>query len=90
MRHCRANWLKPSHCKGEYEELTNKYEELSEQYAVVTEEPAEITEEDVEQALFKLINQERKNNGLDDLIWGGNLYKWAITNSRNMANKNAL
>jgi len=70
---------------AEYEELNNKYEELSKQYDILTEEPAEINEEDVEQAVFKLVNQERKDNGLNELIWGGNLYKWAMANSRNMA-----
>ena len=72
---------------GQYEELNNKYEELSEQFSIVTKEPAEINEEDVEQALFKLINQDRRDNGLDELIWSDLLHKWAIANSRNMATK---
>ncbi len=74
----------------EYEELNNKYEELSKQYDVVTEETAEINEEDVEQAVFKLVNQERKDNGLDELRWGVNIYKSAMANSRNMATRKRL
>jgi hypothetical protein len=50
----------------------------------------EINEEDVEQAVFKLINQERTNNGLDELMWGDNIYKWAIANSRSMATNKRL
>ena len=71
----------------EYEELNNKYKELSKQYDIVTEEPAEINEEDAEQAVFKLVNQERKDNGLDELIWGVNIYKSAMANNRNMATR---
>jgi archaellum component FlaC len=74
----------------EYEELNKQFEELSEQYAILVEEPAEINEEDVEQALFKLVNQERKNNGLNELMWGDNIYKWAIANSRSMATNKQL
>lgn len=74
----------------EYEDLNNKYEELSKQYEIVTEEPAEINEEDVEQAVFQLVNQERKNNGLNELMWGDNLYKWAMANSRSMATSKRL
>jgi len=74
----------------EYEELNNKYEELSKQYDILVEEPAEISEGDVEQALFKLINQERKNNGLDELMWGRYRYKDAIAHSRYMATSKKL
>ncbi|MFQ5996794.1 MAG: CAP domain-containing protein [Dehalococcoidales bacterium] len=74
----------------EYEELNNKYEELSEQYDALVEEPGEFNEEDVEQAVFKLVNQERKNNGLDELMWGDNIYKWAIANSRTMVTNKQL
>jgi len=74
----------------EYQELNNKYDELSKQYDVVTEEPAEINEEDIEQAAFNLVNKERKDNGLDELMWGKYLYKSAIANSRNMAIRKRL
>jgi len=75
---------------NQYEELNKQYEELNEQYAVVTEEPAEINEEDVEQALFELINQERGDNGIDELMWGKYRYKDAITHSRYMATNKRL
>jgi uncharacterized protein YkwD len=71
--------------QAEYEELSNEYEELSEQYDILMEGTAEINEGDIEQAVFKLINQERTNNGLDELMWGDNIYKWAMANSRRMA-----
>jgi uncharacterized protein YkwD len=69
----------------DYEELNNKYEELSKQFDILTETPAEIIEGDVEQALFQLINQERIDNGLDELMWGKFRYKDAIAHSQNMA-----
>jgi len=75
---------------NQYEELNNQYEELSEQYAVVTKEPAEINEEDVEQAIFNLINQERGDNGIDELMWGRYRYKDAIAHSRYMATSKKL
>jgi len=70
--------------------LSTEYEELNKQYDILVKEPAGIDEEDIEQAVFKLVNQERGNNGLDEIAWGGNLYKWAITNSRSMATKKRL
>ena len=70
---------------AEYEELNKQFEELSEQLGAVTEGTAEISKEDVEQAVFNLVNQERATSGLEELTWGENLYKWASTNSRNMA-----
>lgn len=86
--HLTALQNKLAEAKGieaQYEELSAKYEELKEQYDAITEEPAGISEEDVEQALFELINLERKNNGLDELLWGKNLSWWAEVNSRDMA-----
>jgi len=74
----------------EYEELNKQFEELSRKYDIIIEGTAEINEEDVEQAVFKLVNQERKNNGLNELMWGDNLYKWAIANSRTMATNKSL
>jgi uncharacterized protein YkwD len=74
-----------------YEELSDKYEALNEEYekllkeAAETAAAAEFSEEDVEQAIFKLINEERIDNGVTELEWGINLYKWARENSRNMA-----
>lgn len=77
--------------QAEYKALTKEYEELSEKYDTIIREQAEIiNEEDVEQAIFELINQERKNNGLNELLWGVNLYKSAKANSRNMATNRQL
>jgi len=70
---------------AQHEELNSKYEELSKKYEEVTAEPAEISEKDIEQALFELINQARRDNGITELIWGDNIYKWAMGNSRTMA-----
>lgn len=76
---------------SEYEELDAEYEELSKQYNAITEEAPEIiNEEDIEQAVFELINQERKANGIDELLWGKNIYKFAVSNSRDMAEKKRL
>ena len=76
--------------KSEYTVLQSEYDELSKQYAALTEGTTEINEEDVEQAIFELINQDRKDNGLDELIWGVHLYSSAKTNSRNMATTQRL
>ncbi len=75
---------------AEYDGLNEQFEELSEQYNIIMEGAAGIDEEDIEQAVFKLVNQERENNGLDEIAWGENLYKWAITNSRSMATNKRL
>lgn len=69
----------------QYEGLLTEYDVLRAQYDVVTGEPAVITGEAVEQALFNLVNKDRIDNGLDEQLWGPNVYKWAIENSRNMA-----
>ncbi len=74
----------------EHEELNKQFEELSKQYDIMTEGPAEINEEDIEQAVFKLVNQERINNGLNELMWGNNIYKLARANSRDMATNKRL
>ena len=82
--------------QAEYEELSTEYEDLDEQFEELSkqgdiiEETAEINEEDVEQALFQLINQKRKNNGLDELMWGKYLYKAATANNQDMATNQQL
>ena len=70
-------------------ELGAKYDELSEQYHVLVEEET-ITEEDIEQAIFELINQERQNNGIDELEWNRTLHRWAKSHSRDMATRKRL
>jgi uncharacterized protein YkwD len=37
-----------------------------------------------------LVNEERKKNGLNELEWGTNLYKWAQANSKRMATEQDL
>jgi prefoldin subunit 5 len=71
--------------QAEYDKLNTEFEELREQYDIETKGAAGINAEDVEQAVFKLINQERRDNGLDEMMWGDNIYKWAIANSLSMA-----
>jgi uncharacterized protein YkwD len=73
-----------------YEELSAEYETLSEQGDAVMEETTEIDEEDVEQALFELINQDRIENGLDELAWRESLYKVVKKNSIDMATNKEL
>jgi len=75
---------------AENDELKAQNEELSQQLGVPVEETGEIIEADVEQALFELANQERIDNGLDELEWGKYLYKTAIANSRDMATSGQL
>ena len=71
----------------EYDELNKEFEELKKQYDIIVQGTAVFSEEEIDQAIFKLINQERKNNGVDELVWGVNLYKVAKQNSREMAEK---
>ena len=70
---------------AKYDDLGAKYDELSRQYNVLMEGTADINEEDVEQAVFELINQERRDNGLNELEWNHSLYLWAKSHSRDMA-----
>lgn len=70
---------------AKYDDLDTKYDELSSQYNVLVEGTANTSEEDVEQAVFELINQARRDNGLDELEWNHSLYLWAKSHSRDMA-----
>lgn len=71
----------------EYDELNKEFEELKTQYDIIAKGTAVFNEEDIDQAIFELINQERKNNGVDELEWGVIRYKVANKNSREMAEK---
>ncbi len=73
-----------------YDELSAEYDELSAKYDAVLEGTAGISEEDVEQAIFELINQERQNNGLNELEWSEGLYWWAMEHSQHMATTKRL
>ncbi|MFC2032941.1 CAP domain-containing protein [Chloroflexota bacterium] len=78
--------------QAQFKELSSKYEGLKKQYDAIIEGEgtAEIDEEGIERAVFELINQERINNGLDELIWHGGLYSSARTNNNKMAETGTL
>ncbi len=82
--------VKYDEMSAKYDDLGAKYDELSRQYNVLMEGTANINEEDVEQALFELINQERRDNGLNELEWNHSLYLWAKSHSRDMATRKRL
>lgn len=69
----------------EIADLTSQYDQLKAQYDILVGSEGEITEENIEQALFDLINQERKSHGLNELVIGSNLVSWSATNSQNMS-----
>lgn len=71
--------------RAEYDELNKEFEELKIQYNIITQGKAVFSEDAVEEAVFELLNKERGNNGIPELEWGINLYKWAKQNSREMA-----
>ena len=50
---------------AKHNELSTKYEGLSAEYDAVIQGIRGINEEDVEQAIFRLVNKERQNNGLN-------------------------
>lgn len=77
--------VKYDELSAKYDDLNTEYDELSSQYNILVEGTANISEEDVEQAVFELINQERRDNGLDELEWNHSLYLWAKSHSRDMA-----
>jgi len=74
----------------QYEMIQKQYEDLTEQFNAATGIPPAFSVEDVEQALFGLINQERRANSLDELSWGDNLYWRASANSQDMATNKKL
>jgi len=73
-----------------YEQLSAKYDELGTEYDTLIKGTANVTEEDVEQAIFEMINQERKDNGLNKLEWSNSLYWWARDHSTRMATIKSL
>lgn len=82
--------VKYDELSAKYDDLGAKYDELSRQYNVLMEGTADINEEDIEQAVFELINQERRDNGLNELEWNHSLYLWAKSHSRDMATRKRL
>ena len=72
---------------NEMHAIQSEYDELQRQYDIVVEGTAVFSEEEINQAIFELINQERKNNGVNELEWGINLDNMVLSNSRQMAEK---
>jgi len=82
---------KYSSLKTDYENLNSEYQDLRASYEAITEAPdTAYSEQDVEQQIFQAVNEARTNNGLDELEWGTNLYKWARANSQDMAEEQEL
>jgi uncharacterized protein YkwD len=67
--------------------LQAKYDDLNKQYEALKAgtAPQTINPQDVEQAIFNLVNAERKSRGIAELAWGINVYGWATQNSKAMA-----
>jgi len=70
--------------EAQYADLNAKYEELQETLAEQTK-PDTITMEQIENEIFRLLNQERIKAGLPEFIWGTNMDGAARQNSRAMA-----
>lgn len=76
---------------ADYGKLNLEYQDLKAKYDAIAGAPMmTINEQDVEQQIFQLVNEERINNGLNELEWGVNLYKTVQANSKNMAAKQEL
>ncbi|MFC1991990.1 CAP domain-containing protein, partial [Chloroflexota bacterium] len=65
--------------------LTADYDELTAKYNDLLVGTVKTTESDVEQAIFQVINQDRQNNGLNELEWTDSFYQWAKVHSDYMA-----
>lgn len=74
----------------QYDELNTKHNELNLNYQILMEGTAGVNEEDIEQAIFELINLERKNIGLSELEWADGIYMWAKENSNDMATRKSV
>lgn len=70
--------------QADYDSLVLDYNELKQQYDIAVKKYV-FSEQEVNQAIFTLVNQERRNSGLDELQWGVNLYGWARQNSISMS-----
>ncbi|MFC1847505.1 CAP domain-containing protein [Chloroflexota bacterium] len=76
--------------KGQNDALDREFEELKRQYDVIIQGNILLNEEEIDQAIFTLINQERMNNGVDELEWGTYLNERCKQNSRKMAETGRL
>jgi uncharacterized protein YkwD len=70
--------------EAQYTELNTKYEELQEILAEQTQ-PETITTEQIENEIFRLLNEARVEAGVPEFIWGNTMYNAAKQNSRKMA-----
>jgi uncharacterized protein YkwD len=68
-----------------YDALSDKFQKLQTQYDTVVQGSVNLDEEEIDQAIFRLINDERTMNGVAELLWGRYLYTSALQNSREMA-----
>ncbi len=67
-----------------HKDLITKYDELNVKYNAVMQGTSGVSEGDVEQAIFKRINQVRQDGGLNKLAWSDNLYGVAKSHSNYM------
>ena len=65
--------------------LKSDYNQLQDDYAKVTSVDGNVLEGDLEQAIFRLINEKRADAGVGQLQWTDSLYFWAKEQSNAMA-----
>ena len=65
--------------------LKSDYNKLQDDYARVTSIDGDVLEGDLEQAIFRLINESRADAGVGQLQWADSLYFWAKEQSDAMA-----
>ncbi|MFH1639251.1 MAG: CAP domain-containing protein [Chloroflexota bacterium] len=68
-----------------YEKLNKEFQDLKIQYEAVTQGMTVFSEDEINQAIFTLVNAERKKAGVPALVWGTNIDDVALQNSREMA-----
>jgi outer membrane murein-binding lipoprotein Lpp len=71
-------------------DLQSDYKDLQTEYSTVTAMAPDLEPGDIEQALFKMINQDRADNGLEELDWDQSIYWYAQQHSKTMAGKAQL
>ncbi|MDD4860123.1 MAG: CAP domain-containing protein [Dehalococcoidales bacterium] len=65
--------------------LQTKYTDLDARYQALLKTPAPVAAGDLEQALFKQINDERTKSGVKALSWNASIYSDVLNNSKKMA-----
>ena len=74
---------------AQYAELNIKYQNLQKQLSAPVL-PEVITEDKIEKEILGMINQERVQTGVPELLFGNHLYNQAKQNSKNMAVASAI